>query len=274
MTESKKALSPKMSLAALLIAALVYGGNYVRQKWFGGSSTTSSESVSKGGSKSGGGLLDSLAGKAKKSLDKATNSAKRSVDRKVKDAERAVKKPIEDAKRTAKTSVKNAERSVKKPVQDAKRKVASATRDVKKKASRFSQERKPSRFSQNRRGSVGRTPRAVKWGGIAEVKSAFEAKQSDVFIEVEGTVVHILPLDNFGHRHQNFLFKLANRITLKVSHNIDLAPMLPNLRKGQRLRIRGEYEWNDKGGVLHWTHHDPANRHPHGWIEMDGKKYG
>lgn len=268
MTENKQKLSPKMSIAALLIAALVYGGNYVRQKWFsdGKTSTTKSETPT------GGGVLDGLAKKAGKAADRVKKDVERAAKKPVKDAERAVKKSVKDAERAVKKPVKDAERAAKKVVRDADRKVASATKTPKK--SRFSQERKPSRFSQNRRGSVGRGPRKVTWGGNDAVASAFRAKQSDVFIEVEGRVVHILPLDNVGKRHQNFLFELANKITLKVSHNIDLAPMLPNLRKGQRLRIRGEYEYNDKGGVLHWTHHDPANRHPHGWIEMNGKKYG
>ncbi len=131
--------------------------------------------------------------------------------------------------------------------------------------------RKASRFDQNR---VGRGAPEVRWGGIAEVKAAFAAQRSDVFVEVEGVVVHILPLDTDGKRHQNWLFELANGITLKVSHNIDLADPIPNLRKGMRLRIRGEYEYNEKGGVLHWTHHDPARRHPDGFIEVDGKRYG
>ena len=26
----------------------------------------------------------------------------------------------------------------------------------------------------------------------------------------------------------------------------------------------GEYEWNEKGDVIHWNYHDSDNRHAHG----------
>ncbi|MCA9751737.1 MAG: DUF3465 domain-containing protein, partial [Gemmatimonadetes bacterium] len=45
-----------------------------------------------------------------------------------------------------------------------------------------------------------------------------------------------------------------------------------NLEKGDPISLRGQYEWNDRGGVVHWTHHDPQGRHPGGWIEHAGKR--
>ncbi len=58
---------------------------------------------------------------------------------------------------------------------------------------------------------------------------------------------------------KNFILKLNSGQTLLVAHNIDLAPRIPNLQVGDSVEFYGEYEWNKKGGVLHWTHKDPQN---------------
>lgn len=106
---------------------------------------------------------------------------------------------------------------------------------------------------------------------LARLREAFAAGRGDLWVTLEGSVERSLRDDDEGSRHQRFVVRLADDLTLLVAHNIDLAPRVP-LEVGDRLRLRGEYEWNPKGGVLHWTHHDPGGR-PGGWIELDGRRY-
>ena len=106
-----------------------------------------------------------------------------------------------------------------------------------------------------------------------KLKQAYENHQSDLQVQGVGTVIRLLPDDNDGSRHQKFIIRLNSKQTLLVAHNIDLAPRIPNLRVGDRVQFYGEYEWTKKGGVMHWTHHDPNNKHPHGWLKHNGKRY-
>lgn len=105
------------------------------------------------------------------------------------------------------------------------------------------------------------------------VTSLYEQGRSDVQIEIHGHVSRILPDDTVGSQHQRFVVALGSGNTVLVAHNIDLAPRVADLNVGDEITIYGEYEWNNKGGVLHWTHHDPANTHPHGWIRHKGELY-
>ncbi|ODN65479.1 DUF3465 domain-containing protein [Methylophaga muralis] len=108
---------------------------------------------------------------------------------------------------------------------------------------------------------------------VGSVEQLFEQRQSDVQIEVSGTVIRLLSDDNEGSRHQRFIIELPSSQTLLIVHNIDLAPRIDDIREGDEVRVYGEYIWNDKGGLIHWTHHDPANRHPHGWIRHQDRLY-
>lgn len=92
-------------------------------------------------------------------------------------------------------------------------------------------------------------------------------------VEGQGVVVRILPDDTDGSRHQRFILRLATGRTLLVAHNIDLAPRVPSLEEGDTVAFYGEFEPNSKGGVVHWTHDDPDDRHPAGWLKFDGKVY-
>ncbi|OHE59947.1 MAG: hypothetical protein A2X71_09005, partial [Thiobacillus sp. GWE1_62_9] len=107
----------------------------------------------------------------------------------------------------------------------------------------------------------------------AVIEQAFANRLSDQQVEGQGTVVKTLSDDTNGSRHQRFIVRLESGRTLLVSHNIDLAPRIDALRAGDTVAFYGEYEWNPKGGVIHWTHHDPQGRHPAGWIRHAGQTY-
>jgi hypothetical protein len=83
----------------------------------------------------------------------------------------------------------------------------------------------------------------------------------------------VLSDDNDGSRHQRFILRLATGESLLVAHNIDLAPRVTGLQVGDTVSFNGEYEWNERGGVIHWTHHDPRGSHVGGWVEHNGRRY-
>ncbi|UIZ56680.1 DUF3465 domain-containing protein [Acinetobacter sp. SCLZS86] len=109
--------------------------------------------------------------------------------------------------------------------------------------------------------------------GVQLIERAFERKQSDLQVRASGQVIAVLADDNEGSRHQKFILKLNNGQTVLVAHNIDLAPRITNIAKGDTVEFFGEYEYSDKGGVIHWTHHDPANKHVGGWLKHQGRTY-
>jgi hypothetical protein len=109
--------------------------------------------------------------------------------------------------------------------------------------------------------------------GSDVLSRAFQNQQSNVQIQAAGTVEKILADDNNGSRHQRFIVRVSPDQTVLIAHNIDLAKRISSLKEGDRVEFYGEYEWNNKGGVVHWTHHDPAKRHVGGWIKHNGNMY-
>ncbi|NNC54097.1 MAG: DUF3465 domain-containing protein [Pseudomonadales bacterium] len=105
------------------------------------------------------------------------------------------------------------------------------------------------------------------------LRRAIDEQEFEVWLDELGfDVVKILRDDLEGSRHQRFLVSEDGLPTLLVAHNIDLAPRVP-LEEGDRVFVRGRYEWNNKGGVLHWTHHDPKGRREGGWVRHQGRTY-
>ena len=92
-------------------------------------------------------------------------------------------------------------------------------------------------------------------------------------MEDNGIVVKVLADDVNGARHQRFLVKVGTDQTLLFVHNIDLAARVENIKLGDHIAFSGEYIYNPKGGIIHWTHHDPQGKHKAGWIKLNGKIY-
>ena len=127
---------------------------------------------------------------------------------------------------------------------------------------------------------------AMTGAGCAPQDSAIEADQrvtttpvilapASGHTQVQGTgvVTRLLPDDDSGSAHQRFIIRLPSGQTLLVAHNTDLAPAITNLRVGDTIEYSGEYEWNPKGGVVHWTHRDHAHQHADGWLKHDGRVF-
>lgn len=132
--------------------------------------------------------------------------------------------------------------------------------------------------------SHGSSSVTVSNDGIVE---AFQRRKSHIQLGGSGHIVKLLQDDHKGARHQRFLATINAQQTLLFAHNIDLAPRIP-LETGDEISFFGEYIYNPKGGIMHWTHHDPNGHDPKrydskdhdtkrshvgGWIMHKGRKY-
>ena len=109
--------------------------------------------------------------------------------------------------------------------------------------------------------------------GTDLVAEAYANQASDVQVSGQGTVSRLLDDDHDGSRHQRFILRFDSGQTLLVAHNINLAPRIDSLAVGDVVEFNGVYEWNDRGGVLHWTHHDPQGEHEPGWLRHRGRTF-
>jgi hypothetical protein len=105
------------------------------------------------------------------------------------------------------------------------------------------------------------------------LRHAIAGRSVHVQVEGEGVVIKVLGDDLDGDRHQRFIIRIPSGETLLVAHNIDEATRVDSLQEGDKIEFSGEYEWNDRGGVIHWTHNDRRGRHAGGWLKHHGTKY-
>ena len=103
------------------------------------------------------------------------------------------------------------------------------------------------------------------------IEQLFKSRKSGQDVTISAEVIKTLLDDNDGSRHQRFIVKSGIHSVL-IAHNIDIASRVP-VGTGDFLEIKGVYEWNEKGGVIHWTHRYLNQKRPGGWIIYNNKKY-
>lgn len=113
----------------------------------------------------------------------------------------------------------------------------------------------------------------LKLTPVSDLASFFENEISNKQVLVKGVITRLLADDTVGDAHQRFIIILDNEQTLLIAHNIDLASRIPDIKTNQVIYVYGEYEFNDEGGVVHWTHKDPDGSHEDGFIFYNGVQY-
>ena len=95
---------------------------------------------------------------------------------------------------------------------------------------------------------------------------------TDTWIEDSGVVVRLIADDVHGSRHQRFILRLPGGQTVLIAHNLELSARVP-VGIGDRVKLRGMYEWNEFGGLVHWTHDDPLGIEKGGYVEFRTRRF-
>lgn len=109
----------------------------------------------------------------------------------------------------------------------------------------------------------------------ARICSLYASGSSGAEVIGQGTVLAVLGTRaGPSGEHEGFLLKLTRHcdLMLRIETNVDITGPVP-LHTGESVTVKGQYEDDPTGGVIHWTHHDPAGRHVAGYIVADGKVY-
>jgi hypothetical protein len=111
----------------------------------------------------------------------------------------------------------------------------------------------------------------------AAVYDAWRAQRSHLEVVAAGSVARVLGSRHGpSGEHEGFLLHLrgagGHGLTVRVEDNEDITGPIP-LQAGDDVELRGEYIYDSRGGIIHYTHHDPRFRHPGGYVKVGGKVY-
>ena len=109
----------------------------------------------------------------------------------------------------------------------------------------------------------------------AAVCSAFSQGRSGVEVIADGRVTQVFgTYAGPSGPHEGFLLKLRSGCTLavRIETNVAFTGPIP-LRSGDAVVVRGEYEYDSNGGVIHFTHRELRGHHASGYVETGGRFY-
>ncbi len=104
------------------------------------------------------------------------------------------------------------------------------------------------------------------------METTFTKRDTGRWIEGTGFVRRLLNDKPGSLTHQRIVIQVPGGGTLLLAHNIELADRIP-VGVGDRIHFRGLYEWNDLGGLVHWTHHDPMGEDDGGYVRFRRRVY-
>jgi hypothetical protein len=113
--------------------------------------------------------------------------------------------------------------------------------------------------------------------GNGAVYDAWAHHRSRIEVTAAGSVARILGTrEGRSGAHEGFLLHLRGAsgrgLTVRVEDNVDLTGPIP-LAPGDDVEVRGEYIYDPRGGLIHYTHTDPRGRHPGGYVRVGDKIY-
>ena len=109
----------------------------------------------------------------------------------------------------------------------------------------------------------------------AAVCAAAANGASHVEVTASGTVTRVLGVaQGRTDAHEGFLMRVpcGQQLVVRVEANTSFTGTFA-LAPGSHVDVKGEYETDRRGGVIHWTHRDPRGRHPGGYVRVNGTTF-
>jgi uncharacterized protein DUF3465 len=120
--------------------------------------------------------------------------------------------------------------------------------------------------------ACGASVRADNAAAFSDIQSGRSGDE----VTVEGVVTHVGRASRGDSGvHEHFDIRISSGAAeqdILVADNITVGVQAP-VKRGDDVIVRGVLEIDPSGPVIHWTHHDPANRHESGFVMLGGRMY-